>query len=209
MSCNEYIEMISSEIDGELEENRALFLMRHLAVCDGCRGEYRGNLRLRDMILEDRAACQMDVSAGFSGSVINIIEREMASEVAVPAQRVKQAAIPAGGFFSKLKDFHFFPKPALTWSFAVSLVLLVSITAIYDSSTQAPTSKIRLMDAKMLKPQILKIDHAVSGEENEMGEMGDVGYYITRHTEAVSGMPINRPVANIGAGLVHVAYNIP
>ena len=70
MSCEKYLEMISDEVDAELQESESLSLMRHLVLCSDCRNEYSDNLKLKVIIKEELIYSPVLVPNGFSAKIV-------------------------------------------------------------------------------------------------------------------------------------------
>ncbi len=200
MACGEYLEMISAGLDSELEETRELFLMRHLVICGDCRGEYEENLRLKEMLSGGHYTLQAEVPAGFSARLTDLIEMHH-----LPDERLD----PLEGEEELFFDEPLAPKRSgasgsgafFKWAIAASLVLTVSAVALYDGEETAPLQKQALLDAKELKPRVLKSEHSERPDNRDR----ELNYYIDRHSETVYSSPAK--TANRGGRIVYATFN--
>lgn len=197
MDCSEYLDMISDEIDGELGEARALNLMRHLVQCDGCRSEYSELLSLSDIIKSSAPDFPSPVPSQFSANVMALIETEVSPAREVFSHTPAKGNI-LGGFWDKVGTLSF-PTPSLSWSFAASLMLIVSLTFFYDGTGKDLSSPQMMTDAKVIKAQVLKQVSMTAGR----GE-SDLNYYVKKHANALRNKPVNHSI-RYGSALVSSA----
>lgn len=202
MSCNNYWEMISEEIDGELEESRSLFLMRHLVICSDCFQQYRDSHKLGALLKEESREASVFMLDGFSAKVMGMIESEepAVSPVPVPPEIESSSSSPPA--FSLMNLFSFLSKPSMQLSFALSIILVVSLTLFYGRSGTDSSSKPFLLDAKGLKTESMEKQLA-SRDEDE----GALGYYVSRHAAAASSRPANMVMAGRNSNLSYVTYS--
>ena len=201
MGCKDYAQMISEEIDSELEESRALFLMRHLVSCNDCLGEYKGVLSLKGLVHEDAAKLQMTVPFDFSAKVMAAIESELAAEAPGVAPVAQVLPNPLAVLIGRLKDFALFPKPSLSWSMVATALVVFSMTIFYNKSTSDHTSAPQFADAKVIQAKVLKAATADAGNEGD-----DLAYYVNRHSNAVYSRSSNVSMGRRSGNLVYASY---
>lgn len=205
MGCNDYWEMISEELDGELEEDKSLFLMRHLVICDGCFQEYQDAYQVRCMLKQSSHEYPGFVPKGFSARVMEMIENEESARV--PSQAVSEPVYfdppkKPLSMFSIAYMFRFLSKPAIQLSFALSIVLIISLSIFYNRSDTDISSNPSLLDAKRLKPESMEQQIAGKNEDEE-----DLNYYVKRHAAAVGSSPASMTMPRRGGNLSYVTYS--
>lgn len=202
MGCDNYWEMISEEIDGELEESKSLFLMRHLVICSDCFQQYGDSYQLKELLKEEGRETSSFVPDNFSASVMAMIESKepTRSPVLIQPEIEPSSATPTP--FSLLNIFPFLSKPSMQLSFVLSIVLVVSLTLFYGRSGTDISPNSLLLDAKGLKAESMEKQLA-GRDENE----GDLGYYVTRHAAALSSRATNMTMLGRNSKLSYVAYN--
>jgi len=205
MSCNEYVQLISEEIDGEIEESKALFLMRHLVICDYCRNEYNSTLGLQCLIKEDIVNSRIDIPADFPEKVMSIIESGAESDIGLQGITAGHQSNSRPGIFEKLKDVFTLPAPALSWSLAASFALALSLSfaLLYNPSTQNNFPTVQLTNAKVIEAKVLEAANSAGVEEDE----DEFNYYVKQHAQAVYSRPSNTPAGFRKANLIHAGYN--
>ena len=202
MDCKNYWEMISEEIDGELEESKSLFLMRHLVACEDCIREYKTGFRIRDMLEEENLALPVLVPDGFSKEIVDILESEAPLKVSELTMSEKAVSRPRSKFFSIFNVFPLLPKPAIQLSFALSLILIVSLTFFYNKSVTDISTQPSLLNAKGLEPKNMEQPFVGKGEEED-----ELNYYVTRHAAAVNSRRVHAAIVHRNENLSYVTYS--
>ncbi|MBE9503199.1 MAG: zf-HC2 domain-containing protein [Proteobacteria bacterium] len=202
MSCKDYWEMISEEIDGELEESKSLFLMRHLVICSDCFQQYRDSHQLRGFLIEENREASVFVPDGFSAKVMGIIESGEPARSPVLIQPEIESSNSISPPFSLWNIFPFLSKPSMQLSFVLSILLIASLTLFYGRSGTDIPSKPFLLDAKGLKAESMEQQRAGRDENEE-----DLGYYVSRHEAAASSRPANMTMVGRNSNLSYVTYS--
>ena len=203
MDCIEYLEMISEEIDGELKEDRSLTLMRHLVVCEDCLQEYKALFRIGDMLKEESLHIPLLVPEGFSKKIVNILDSEVSPNVAEIEITERRTPPPIEKGFSIFNLFPAMSKPVMQLSFAMSLILVISLSLLYNNktTTDVPTGP-SLLNAKKIEPK--SIEKTVVAKEEDKGELN---YYVKRHTAALNSRRANNSMIHRNNNITYATYS--
>ena len=186
MSCEKYLEMISDEVDAELQESESLSLMRHLVLCSDCRNEYSDNLKLKVIIKEELIYSPVLVPNGFSAKIVDSIENSPLHH-SQPPLPVK---IPSSlsGLLAGIKGIFPANVPSFALPLAASLLMVVSLGFYYKSSPDATKSGYVMTDAKDIDAKLIR-----ASAEPFSGKQGDeFAYYSNRHLNAVQSASIDK-----------------
>ncbi len=197
MKCVECQEMISSEVDGELEEMQSLPVMRHLVVCNDCRDEYNALSALKALIREDYLGMQVDVPVGFAGRVMDAVAAESETTYAAERDEGRPSLLDLlGSIFPA-------PKQVLSWSLAAS-VLIVLTYALYDYGPPAgPVAKSGLTNARAIDAKVLKAEKEnarVDGED-------EFYYYVKQHARALQHKADRSSIGSRKSNVVYASFN--
>lgn len=202
MDCIKYLEMISEEIDGELEEQRSLTLMRHLVSCGDCLQEYKTTFRIGDMLKEESLNVPLLVPEGFSKNIVNLLESEISNQVDEIAMPERKTPPVTEKGFSIFNIFPVMSKPVMQISFAISLIFIVSISMLYNKSTTDVSTGSSLLNAKKLEPTSIE-KRVVSKEEYK----GELNYYVKRHTAALNSRRADTSMIHRNNNITYATYS--
>lgn len=204
MDCSKYLDMVSEEIDGELEESKSLFLMRHLVICSSCRNEYEQAFSLQSMFLQDpKFSVSLRIPTEFSKKVIKRIEDESALMKSTVREEAAISLPVAETLFSRMTKRSFSFGSTVSWAAIASLFLIISLTFTYTDTHLIPPVTSALLDAKKLKSEVVKAEN-VSGSRFDRED--EIDYYLNRHSETVYGRQNEDPVGHLKGRIVSAAY---
>lgn len=187
MDCIECQMMSSEDVDGELPEEKAAYMMEHLAICQQCKSDYELTLVLRDKLNEDISLTPtINIPADFTSKIIGIIEKEGVRESF--KKKLQEPKKPSffNKFMTKISLRPLSSIPALSFSVAIAIIFTVSLSLYFRQPSQKHSSlRADLTDASKLNTKIVNVKN-----NNNQTLENDVNFYATRHTEATFGRSI-------------------
>lgn len=193
MNCHKYRELTTQEIDGELEEKKSLYLMKHLVFCNECRSYYESQSRIGSLVREEVMVHSKTVPESFSAAVMAKIMDEKISPVSVNGKTPDYFSLA----IEKLRWF-FSPKPALSLALTIFVISLLTISP----DNKKPSSSTSFADAREIRANELKVRTA-----EKPAHVNSFEYYANRHEARMYTAGQGRRISKKN-NLIYTTYEI-